>query len=131
MACLRRQLLKIKELNTPISLTERMHVIHVAQYQRGCCDKRLATETSEKIGVHEAPMNVSHAGLDEPTKLELLRTLGNFHRADFARPVVKVLEKVTMDVPEMVKVKVAWRNAFGGTLRHNHTLGRLQSIGIF
>ncbi len=46
MACLRRQLLKIKELNTPISLTERMHVIHVAQYQRGCCDKRLATDTN-------------------------------------------------------------------------------------
>jgi hypothetical protein len=76
-------------------------------------------------------MHVCHAGLDEPTKLELLSTLGNFHRADFTRPVVKVLEKVTMDVPEMVKVKVAQRNTFGGALRHNHTLGRLQSIGIF
>ena len=56
-------------------------------------------------------MDVRHAGLDELAELELLAALADLERAQFACPLVDVLEQVSMDRAQMGKVGGATRDA--------------------
>ena len=63
-------------------------------------------------------MNVGHSGRDELAELKLLAALADLHRAQFAGPLVDVLEEMTMDGAQMGEVeRAAWNRleaAVGG-----------------
>ncbi len=46
-------------------------------------------------------MNIGHPCLDVAAKLELMATLVDFDRAQFARPIVHVLKQVAVNGTEM------------------------------
>ena len=52
-------------------------------------------------------MNVGHTGLDVLPELELLATLADLDGAQFARPLVDVLEEMAMDGAQMGQVEGA------------------------
>lgn len=130
MSRLRRQLRQIEELGSPVSLAEGVDVIHVANDLPSRCREVRPAQAMQEGGPHETLVNVLHAGLDEPAELELMPALGNLHRAKLARPVVNVLEQVTMDGTKMGEVEAAGRNAFRGPLRDQPSLGPVKPVGV-
>ncbi|MEJ0079363.1 MAG: hypothetical protein WDO17_28805 [Alphaproteobacteria bacterium] len=51
-------------------------------------------------------MYIGHSGLDELAELELLLPFADLDGAQFARPVVDVLKKVTMDGAKVLQVEI-------------------------
>jgi len=67
-------------------------------------------------------VNIRHAGVDVLPELELLRALADLDCTDFARPVVDVLEQVTVDGLEVSKIKLSQRDTLRDALRDQRPL---------
>ena len=50
-------------------------------------------------------MDIGHAGFDQLAELKLAAVLGDFDRADLARPFVGVLKQVAMDGLGVIEVE--------------------------
>src|SRR5271157_5322553 len=97
MPGLLRQLFEIVELGAAVAFPEGVDVVHIAHDLPGCHRECRAIQPTEEVCGLEPPVDVRHAGFDEPTKLELVPTLGYFHGPDLARPVIDVLEQMPVD----------------------------------
>lgn len=105
MAGLRGELLEILQLGAAVSFTERVDVVDVADD-----DGRLFREVGwrqvpQDVAANEAAVNVSHSGLDVLPELELLFALADLDGAQFAGPVIDVLEQMAMDRAQMGQIE--------------------------
>ena len=105
MACLHRQLLEILRLRAAVTLSKGVDVVHVADHDAGVSCEVIRAQAFQEARLGQTTMNIGHTCLDVAAKLELMATLVDFDRAQFAGPIVDVLEEVTVDGTEMSKVK--------------------------
>jgi hypothetical protein len=120
------QLIKIEQLGAAIPFSEGMNGVDIAHDFAGCHGERRRTQTVQEIRGCKPPMDITHAGFDEPAKLKLMATLGDFHGSQRAGPFIEILKQVHMDSLEMREVEVAGRDTFGYPLRHHRTLYNIE-----
>jgi hypothetical protein len=126
MAGLGGQLLQILELGAPVSFTERVDVVHIADDRAGRLGERRFVHSAQVVRHHEAPMDICHARLDVSPELELVAVFGDLYGPDLSRPVVDILEEVAMDRPQVEKVEAARWRAFPRPLRDEPSLQSIQ-----
>ncbi|MEO8925858.1 MAG: hypothetical protein ABI306_01730 [Caulobacteraceae bacterium] len=70
-----RQPIEIEELGAPVAFAEGVDRVDITHDAPGGGEVR-AFESAEKIRLFEPPVNVGHAGFDEPPELKLAAALG-------------------------------------------------------
>ena len=106
------KLLQILELRSAVALAEGVNMVDVAQHRTRALGEPVRPRSPEVPCLHDAAVNVRHAGGDEPPRLEPALALGDLDGADPARPFVDVLEQVAVDRFQMVQVEIARRHGF-------------------
>ena len=71
-------------------------------------------------------MNVGHSSMDELSKLELLSALADFQGADFAGPVVNILEQMVMNGLQMREIEHPAWDSFLGALNDETALNAIE-----
>ena len=112
MASLIGKLFEIEKLGAPITVSERVHVIHVADDRADGLGEFPPAQPTQKVAVREAPVNIVHPRRDELSKLELVAAFGNLNRAKLTRPIIDILKKVAVNGPKVGQVKRAARHTF-------------------
>jgi hypothetical protein len=130
MARLLGQLFEIKQLGAAISFTEGMDVIHITKDSAGGSGELRAAQVAKKIPAFEPPVNIVHAGRDEPLKLEQMPAFGDLHRPDFAGPIIGVLKQVPVYGLKVGKLEAALRHAFDDSLRDERPFDPVQPFRI-
>jgi hypothetical protein len=130
MAGLLGQLFKIVGLRAPISFTERVDMVHVADDPPCLGSEFPAAEASKEAHAREAARDIAHARLDKASELELIPALGDFDCPNFAGPIVDILEQMPMDRTEVVKIETARRDAFRGALNDKSSLDPVQPFRV-
>ncbi len=110
------QLLEILQLRAAVALTERMDVVDVAKNDGGLLRKARSRQACEKSRPHQPTMDIAHAGLNILPELELLGIFADLDRAQFAGPIVDILEQMAMNGLQMSKIEGAAWNAFSASL---------------
>jgi len=126
MARLCGQLLKILKLRAAVAFPEWVHIIHVAHDRSRRFREGVAAQATQVVRLLKPPVNIGHAGFNELAKLELATALGDLHRAQIARPVIDVLEQMTMDGAEVGEIEGAIGDSFGYSLGDKLTLNIVQ-----
>jgi hypothetical protein len=111
------ELFQVQELGTAVAFSEGVDIVHVADdFARGG-GEFIVLQVAEEFGLREAAMNVGHAGFDVLPELELMAALGDFDGADFAGPVVDILEQMAVNGLQVAKIEPAGRDALCYALR--------------
>jgi len=125
-----RQALKILELGPTITVSERVNVIEIANDRASRRRESRPRKAAQEIGVTKSAVDIGHARLDESAKLEPMAVLGELDRSHLARPVVDILEQMTMDSLQMGQVEAARRHAFGRALSDELAFDNVQSVRV-
>jgi hypothetical protein len=72
-------------------------------------------------------MHIGHAGLDIAPELELAGPFGDLDDAQFAGPVIDILEEMAVDRAQMGEVDGAGGDVLASTLNDERTLDLVQS----
>ena len=75
-------------------------------------------------------MDIRHASLNEPPRLELIAAFLNLYGPYLSGPFVNVLKEMVVNRLEMIKVEIPRRNRFQKALRYKLALRRLQRLEI-
>ena len=124
------QLFEILQLGPTIAFAERMDVVHIAHDPASHGGEGGWVQAAQEVCPRQPPMDIGHAGLDEPAELELVAILGDLDRAKFTGPREEVLKQVAVDRAEMGEVEVACRGAFRDPLRDKLTFDRVETFRV-
>ncbi len=130
VAGLRAKLAQVLGLDTAVAFAKRVDVVHVAKNVTCGGREVLTAQAAEKIGRLKPPMNIGHAGFNEPAELELVAVLGDLDAADLARPFVDILEQMMVDGTQVRQVEMAGRRTFPQPLNHQPSFKNLKLGGI-
>jgi len=126
----RGQLFQIEELRAAIAFPERVDIIHIAHDRSCSLGERGRAQTLEETRFFKPMVNIRHSRLDEAAELELIAVFRDFDGAKFPGPIVKILEKMTMDGAEMSQIEHSAGDSSRDTFDDQPALSRLQLCGI-
>ena len=124
------QQFEILQLCPAVTVSEGMDVVHIADDLRRPDSEILRRESLQEARALKPPMNVGHAGVDEPAKLKLRPALADLDGADLAGPLIDVLKQVMMDGSQMVDIETTGRYAFSGSLRDQPSFDLIENFRV-
>ena len=124
------ELLQILELRPSVPFAKRMDMVHVAQDRSRARRERVRPRPPEIPRRHDPAVDIRHPGLNETPWLESAAALGDLDGAEFARPIVDILEKVAVNRLEMGEVELACRHGFEKPLGDELPFRRVQRPGV-
>nr|WP_310216126.1 hypothetical protein [Neorhizobium sp. 2083] len=107
-----------------------MDVVHVPHDSGSFGRECRSLQTSQKIGLHDATVNICHSRFDILPELELALALGNLDGAHLPRPFEDILEKMAMDRLQVLEIKVALRDIFARPHRNDFAFVIVELAGI-
>ena len=120
------ELLQILELRPSVPFAKREDMVHIAQDRSRARRERVRPRSLEIPRRHDPVADIRHPGLDETPWLESAVAFGDLDGAEFARPIVDILEKVAVNRLQMGEVKLACRHGFEKPLGDELPFRRVQ-----
>lgn len=111
------ELFQMDELHPAVAVAERVDVVDVADDFTGLTGEVVAGQSFKKAALDQAPVHVTHAGLDVPAELELRAALENLDGTYLSSPFVKILKQVAVDRFQVIEIEIAGRDTLTQTLR--------------